>query len=290
MAKKITDKTDYSYSKIRWKDKDYQELHKAYNVFTKEVAKHYKDIPQKALPKVPSYQEVKDSITSRKDLELALSTMKSIKRKDSFELISSEVNPSVKFTKWELQKARRYDYRNQYKLQVAYNKAIKEEVKGAKVETDIYGNPILNSEGKAIARSHLPSNQRKKLESYLEESNVEMLLKAEDYYRKNELLERIYKRGSDTFELEKDRTYKENYLKMFEGYENLDNYEEVIEKLKSVDEKEFFEFIKQNDPEGFTNFQDHYDNRMVQAEFNKFAKRIGVDVDTTYEPVTENIF
>ena len=122
-----------------------------------------------------------------------------------------------------------------------------------------------------MAKVSFSSKYKADLESYLSKSNVEMLMESKDYHRLNELLERIYRRGTDTFEFEKAKQYKENYLKMFEGYENLDNYEAVVDKLKSVDEKKFFEFIKQHDP-SFDNLKDHYDNRMLQIEFNNFAR------------------
>ena len=140
-----------------------------------------------------------------------------------------------------------------------------------------------------MAKVSFSSKYKADLESYLSKTNVEMLMESKDYNRLNSLLERIYRRGTDTFEYEKAKQYKENYLKMLEGYENLDNYEEVKEKLESIDDKQFFAFIKEHDP-SFDNLKDHYDNRMVQVEFNNFARDIGIDIDETYEPVTEEIF
>lgn len=290
MAKKLTNKTSYGYSKIRWKEEDYKRLHKAVNAFNKEVKKHQDLIPSEALPKIKQYKDVKSQIYSRKDLELAISTMENVKKKHAFDLVSSEANKNVKFTKWELQTAKRYDYRNQVKLQTQYNKVLQDIKDSAKVELDTYGNPVLNREGKPIAKTSFPQEGKARLESYLEETNFDMLLRSRDYERSNELLERIYRRGTDEFEFRKAEIYKENYLKMFEGYENLDNYEEVVDKLKSIEAKDFYNFIKENDFEGADNFMDHYDNRMAQVDFNNFARKLGVDVDDTIEPVTENIF
>jgi len=146
MAKKLTNKTSYSYSKIRWSEKDYKALHKAVNTFNREIKKHMGEIPDKALPKTKVYKDVKASIYSRKDLELAISTMNNIKKKNAFDLISSETSPNVKFTKWELQTAKRYDYRNQVKLQTEYNKIISEAKGKAKPMLDIYGNPMLDEQ------------------------------------------------------------------------------------------------------------------------------------------------
>ena len=290
MAKKITNKTSYSFSKIKWTKSDTARLRSAISTFNKEVKKHIGDIPEKAMPKLKNYKDVKSEIYSRKDLELAISTLNKIKNKSAFKLISSEANSNVKITNWELQTAKRYDRRNQIKLQTEYNKVLSDIKATSKPQLDMFGNPILDEQGRPMAKAVFSNEHKAKLENYLSKTNVEMLMEAPDYYRKDELLERIYRRGSDTFEYEKARLYKENYLKMFEGYDNLDNYEEVVEKLKSIDEKDFFKFIKEHDKKGFDNFSDHYDNRMLQVEFNNFAEDIGVEIDETIEPVTEEIF
>lgn len=290
MAKKITNKTSYSFSKIKWSRSDTARLRSAISTFNKAVKNHIGDIPEKALPKLKNYKDVKSEIYSRKDLELAISTLNKIKNKSAFKLISSEANSNVKITNWELQTAKRYDRRNQIKLQTEYNKVLSDIKATSKPQLDMFGNPILDEQGRPMAKAVFSNEHKAKLESYLSKTNVEMLMEAPDYYRKDELLERIYRRGSDTFEYEKARLYKENYLKMFEGYDNLDNYEEVVDKLKSIDEKDFFKFIKEHDKKGFDNFSDHYDNRMLQVEFNNFAEDIGIEIDETIEPVTEEIF
>lgn len=290
MAKKLTDKTSYSYSKIKWTRSDTARLRNAINTFNKEVKKHMDSIPDKALPKLKEYKDVKSTIHSRKDLELAISTMKNIKKKNAFKLISSKENPNVKITNWELQTAKRYDRRNQMKLQIEYNKVISDIRKTSKPQLDIFGEPLLDEQGKPMVKATFSTAQKSKLESYLSKSNVEMLLESRDYERQQDLLERIYRRGTDEFDYKKAKQYKENYLKMFEGYQNLDNYEDVVDKLKSIDPKDFYDFIRDIDKEGSQNFDTHYNNHMVQAEFNNFARDIGIDIDDTYEPVTENIF
>lgn len=290
MAKKLTDKTSYSYSKIKWTRSDTARLRSAINTFNKEVKKHIDSIPSKALPKLKEYKDVKSSIHSRKDLELAISTMKNIKNKNAFKLISSKENPNVKITNWELQTAKRYDRRNQMKLQIEYNKIKSDIRKTSKPQLDIFGEPLLDEQGRPMVKATFSTAQKSKLESYLSKSNVEMLVEARDYERQQDLLERIYRRGTDEFDYKKAKQYKDNYLKMLEGYQNLDNYDEVVEKLESIDPKDFYDFIKDIDREGSDNFKDHYDNRMLQVDFNNFARDLGIDIDDTYEPVTENIF
>lgn len=295
MAKKLTNKTTYGYSKIKWSKSDVARLNNAIRSFNKEVKSHYGEVPDKALPKLKEYKDVKSSIYSRKDLELAISTMKKIKNKSAFKLISSENNPNVKITNWEYQTAKRYDYRNQIKLQTEYNKYISDVKTKSKPQLDMFGNPILDEQGRPMAKATFDTAYKNKLESYLSKTNVEMLMESPDYYRRDELLERIYRRGADQFEYQKAKQFKENYLKMLEGYDNLDNYEEVREKLESISEKDFYDFLVRSgrvdeQEKNYEVIKDQYDNRMLQVEFNKFAEDIGVDIDDTIEPVTEDIF
>lgn len=288
--KKLTNKTEYNYSKMRWKDKDYQNLHKAYNEFVNEVKKHESSLPAKAVPRIPTYKELKSNITSRKDYELTMSILKDIKNENAFDLLESKANPNVKFTKWEYQKAQRYDYRNQVKTQIEYNKVIDSiKNKETKVEKDVYGNPVRDSEGNIVARAIFSDTYKRKLEQQLQETNVEMINKAQDYYRLRELFERTERRGSDTFEFKKAETYKENFLKSIDDWKNLDNYDEVVKKIEKLDSKKFFEFMKDNE-EAYNNLWDYYDNRMTQTQFNEFARKLGVKIDDSIEQVTENIF
>lgn len=293
MAKKLTDKTRYSYSKIKWTKSDTTKLSNAIRTFNKEIKKHLDDIPDKYLPKLKEYQKVKSEIYSRKDLELAISTMKKIKNKNAFDLISSKANSNVKITNWEYQTIKRYDRQNQIKLQIEYNKVLESIQKGeTKIMTDVYGNPIKDKSGNNIAQAVFSDTYKNKLEGYLKESNVEMLLRSEDYYRKDLLLERIYRRGGDMFEYNKAEIYRENYLKSIEDYQDLDNYEEVVDYIKKMDAREFYKKIQKADENGYNNFKDHYDNRMIQADFNVFAKRLGYKFSKSeedIEPVTEPI-
>lgn len=290
-TKKLTSKTSYSYSKIKWTKSDTARLNNAIRTFNKEVKKHLEDIPEKYLPKLKEYQKVKSEIYSRKDLELAISTMKRIKNKNAFNLISSKANSNVKITNWELQTAKRYDRQNQVKLQMEYNKVLESIEKGeTKVMKNAYGEPITDKSGNKIVQAVFSDTYKNKLEGYLKETNVEMLLRSEDNYRKDLLLERIYRRGGDLFEYKKSEIYRENYLRSIEDYQNLDHYEEVVNYIKNMDAREFFKKIQKADENGYNNFSDHYDNRMVQADFNLFAERLGYKFSKSekdIEPVTE---
>ena len=175
-------------------------------------------------------------------------------------------------------------------MQIEYNKVVDSiKNKETKVEKDVYGNPIRDSEGNIVARAVFSDSYKQKLEQQLQETNVEMLRKAEDYYRLRELFERAERRGSDTFEFKKAETYKENFLKSIDDWKNLDNYDEVVKKIQKLDSKKFFEFMKDNE-EAYNNLWDYYDNRMTQTQFNEFARKLGVKIDDSIEQVTENIF
>ena len=104
-----------------------------------------------------------------------------------------------------------------------------------------------------------------------------MLNVSEDSFRTNELIERAIRRGSNKFDFDRDVTYKENYLYSLEDYKSLDFYDEVMEKLKGIDSKDFFKYVKEVD-EDYKHLGEHYKNRMLQADFTSFAEKLGIDI------------
>ncbi len=266
--KKLTNKTEYKYSKIRWRDKDREALNEAWKSFSRSVKKVDR----------PSYfkskQEVLDNIYSRKDYNKALKSLESVKSKGAKELIRySSENENLVMPKWKYDIVKRYDKENQIRFQVNYNKTQLEQQKTSKPQVDIFGKET----GVQIVQ-RLPSEEKSKIESYLlGGTNVDMLKISEDNFRTNELIERAIRRGSNKFDFDRDVTYKENYLKSLEDYQSLDFYDEVIEILRGIDAKDFFEKAKEVD-ENYKSLGEHYKNRMLQADFTLLAEKLGVDI------------
>ena len=56
----------------------------------------------------------------------------------------------------------------------------------------------------------------------------------------------IQKRGTEYWEFKMQVTFKENYLKALEDYENQPFYEELIETIQGLNPADFYEVIKNN--------------------------------------------
>lgn len=266
--KKLTDKTEYKYSKIRWRDKDREALNEAWKSFSRSIKKADR----------PSYfkskQEVLNNIYSRKDYNKALKSLQSVKSKGAKELVHYSVeNENLTMPKWKYEIVKRYDRENQIRLQTNYNKTKQEQMATAKPQIDIFGKET----GVQVVQ-RLPSDEKSKIESMLlGGTNIDMLKASEDNFRTNELIERVIRRGSNRFDFDKDVTYKENYLNSLEDYKSLDFYDEVMEKLQGIDIKDFFNEVKKVDDD-YKNLGEHYKNRMLQADFTLFAEKLGVEV------------
>lgn len=78
-------------------------------------------------------------------------------------------------------------------------------------------------------------------------------------------------------------TYKQNYLQMIKSYNNFDNYDKLINKLKSIENPiEFYKFVSQNELLSDITFM--YDMSMnmgignlnEQANFNRMLESLNI--------------
>lgn len=255
--------------KIKWTRSDIARLSNAVRTFNKEVEKAMETVDKKALPKLIDYQEMKSKIVSRRDLNLALSTLKKIKNKNAFDLEVSVSNPNVKYIHWTKMTAKSYDTRHRKNMQEEIKKIKEAEVK--------FGTPT-EINGQIVIKAQMGSPREKQLEGYLNVPNFRLLETANTYERFNELLDRINRLAYDSSKINMSELYKKNYLQMFEGYEGFDKYDEVVKKLQEMKGEEFYEVLKRID-ENYDDFDYHYGNRMTEAEFNEFASRLGINID-----------
>ena len=276
-VKRLTNKTEFTYSKMRWKDKDYARLNRAWNKFNKKVPK------TERLPYYDTKQSIKSIIYSRQDYDRAISVLESINKKGAFkEVVMSTNNENMRLKKWQQNALKKYNRVNQVRFHTELNKAYEESKKNAVVKTNIYGE-------KQIVQK-LPDSKTTKLEGYvLRGSMYDNLSKSPDMYHFKEDIKVIMKRGTNKFDIDRDIVYKENYMQMFEGYENLDNYKEVTKMLKSIDPKDFYSVVQEIDEEGSKIFDFHYDNRMIQEEFNNYYLALKMKVEKLPQALRKNV-
>ena len=102
------------------------------------------------------------------------------------------------------------------------------------------------------------------------------MIETQKGYEFNALRRRIKKMGASDYEMKKAIIYRENYLKEMEKYSHFENYQELMAKLKSIQNPlKFFEFVSQNELTQDLTYQS--DQYYSQQEFNRFVEMFQIE-------------
>lgn len=206
-------------SLIRWKRSDYVKLGKAVSSFNKKIRELEVD-EAKYLPELKDYKELKNEILSRKELNRIINSL----RRFSIEGMDKKITiPSgEELTKWEYQE-----------LKYARNRAIRRlELEKEQIEE---GNKFIGMGDERISYINAAINNIKSLEQYRGSSF------------KN-ISARINILGSKDYNLKQAKLYKENFLNALEEMSTYDNFDKLINKLKSIKNPiSFYEYVSQNE-------------------------------------------
>lgn len=251
-------------SKIRWKKGDYITLGRAVAEFNKKIDRLERMEGLGYLPEKISYQEAKQKIYSRKELNRIINSLKSFQKEGAEDLVVTQAGTFI--TKWENRQLKQ-----QSKIAIA---RINEEL--AELTTPKEGAKFSFAQ-MGISRVRELERMKEKIESLGTEKD------AEEYRKKAGYIKTI---GTYDFSQRRAEVYRENYMAMIEKtYKNFDNYDKFKEKLDSItDPKQFFEFLKQN--EKLVDITYMYDlaklgigGASTQETFNELLKNIGVDIE-----------
>lgn len=205
-------------SLIRWKKGDYIKLGQAVSRFNK-IIDNLEDDEKDYLPNKENYKDLKDHITSRKELNRVI---KALRRATEENLESTKVFESgEKVSSWEFQeinKARRRAFKN---LNLERANILKDR------ESIGMGDERL-SEIKAIEKSF----------------NVLGLKTGGDFKR---IVSRIFHIGRSDYKLAKDVQFRENFYKALEGINNFQNYDKLKHELDKIkNPTKFYEYVKKS--------------------------------------------
>jgi len=163
-------------------------------------------------------------------------------------------------TKWE--------HKELLKEQRIREKKLKEELQQLK-EPSPYSNA-------GASRYEMGSERARQLEEMLNTTNIQMLERATDLTRFEELRKRIHRLGSEDYYTRANIRFKKNYLETLERYRGYDNYKKLISQLKKIRNPEEFYKLISNSALGMDVFT-FYDENFTQDEFNNLAYDLGVD-------------
>lgn len=205
-------------SLIRWRRGDYIKLGQAVSRFNK-IIKELDTDEREFLPDLKDYKEIKDHITTRKELNRVIN---SLKRVNTENLLNTKILESgEEISKWEFQeinKARKRAFRN------------------------------LNLERESILKDR-PSigmgDERLSEIRAIENSFVTLEFRTGNDLKR--LIQRIFSVGRSDYKLSKDELFRQNFYKALEGISNFQNYDVLKKELDKIkNPTKFYEFVRKS--------------------------------------------
>ena len=205
-------------SLIRWKKGDYIKLGQAVSRFNKIVRELEVD-ERDYLPDLKDYKELKEHITSRKELNRVIN---SLKRVSSENLLERKVFDSgEEISKWEFSEV---------------NKAKKRALKNLQLEKE----NILSS------RPSIGMGEERLSEIRAIEKSFENL-KTSTGSDLKKLVRRIQSVGRTDYKLAEDKLFMDNFYKALEGISNFQNYDILKKELDKIkNPTKFYEYVSKS--------------------------------------------
>ena len=205
-------------SLIRWKKGDYIKLGQAVSRFNKIINELEVD-EIKYLPDLKNYKEIKEHITSRKELNRIIKSLRRANIENLLAVKSFESGEQI--SKWEYQelnKAKRRAFRNLEKEK----------------ESILSGRPSIGMGDERLSEIKAIETSFKALQ---EKTGSDL----------KRVIDRIFSVGRSDYKLSKDKLFMDNFYKALEGVSNFQNYEVLKNELDKIkNPTKFYEFVKQS--------------------------------------------
>lgn len=240
--------------RIRWKKGDYISLGRAVSQFNKKINELNKEEKKLYLPELENYQELKEEITTRKELNRVINSLRRFQKEGAEDLYITE--SGERLSKWE-----RRELGIQSRIaQTRLRRELKE-----------LNEPLENG----YSRAQMGSTRVKEIEAQIK--NLKQIENKQGYAF-NKLKSRLKNVGTSDFNMKRSIVYRENYIKEMEKYKDLDNYDKLLkffEKYKNP--LKFYEAVSQNELTKDLTYQS--DEYFTQQAFNSFLEDLGIDIE-----------
>lgn len=204
-------------NQIRWRHGDYVTLGKAVAKFNRKINELQTEENKLYLPEIQEYSNLKQDITTRKELNRIVKMLKSF-NSDNASLYETE--SGEKITEWEYQQ-------------------IKSNIRTAKRR--------LNQELAGIDKKSQPYTSQEETQIREQLNNLNKFEKLTGY-EFNRFKRRVRSMGSLDYNMRKAIVYRENYMKAIESLSSYENYPAFKKQLDSIrNPMEFYNFIQQSD-------------------------------------------
>lgn len=206
-------------SLIRWKRKDSENLTRAINKFNREVkALKNENI---TLPDKANYNDLRDHITSRKELEEVINSLNSANRRTLTEVQKLSSGETVSS----------YEYNEAIRKKDIATKNLIQEMNKIQGERNITGNRYMGEERITEIQSTLEA-----LDSTFEsKENFERMQKRLDFL------------GRTDYELARNKQFMENFFTALDDISNFENAEMLKKELKKIkNPNKFYDYVKKS--------------------------------------------
>lgn len=209
---------------INWKQGDFVRLGRAVAQFNRKINELQVEENKLYLPETINYKEAKENITTRRELNRLINSLRRFQRQGAEDLYTTQAGEEI--SRWE---------RRELGIQsrIAQTR-LRNELKSLNEPTE-----------SGFSRAQMGSMRAREINAQIKNlKNIEGAVG----FAFNKLRDRLARQGISDYTMKKAIVFRENYLKEMEKYSHFDNYEKLMKKLRSfTNPVSFFNFVSQNE-------------------------------------------
>lgn len=241
-------------SRINWKRGDFVRLGRAVSDFNKKINELNKEERKLYLPEKIDYKEAKENITTRKELNRLINSLRRFQQEGAEDLYITGAGETI--TKWERREL-----------------GIQSRIAQTRLRAELKNLEKPLESG--FSRVQMGSIRAREIEAQIK--NLKQI-ETKRGYEFNALKRRIMSQGASDYTMKKAIVFRENYINEMKKYSHFDNYDKLMKKLNSISNPvSFFNFVSQNELTGDLTYQS--DEVYTQEAFNSFVQDFGIEID-----------
>ena len=241
-------------SRINWKRGDFVSLGRAVAQFNKKINELNREEKKLYLPETINYKEAKENITTRKELNRLINSLRRFQKQGAEDLYKTGAGEEI--SKWERKEL-----------------GIQSRIAQTRLKAELKKLNVPQENG--FSRVQMGSIRAREIEAQIK--NLKQI-ETKAGYEFNMLKRRIASQGASDYTMKKAIVFRENYLNEMKKYSHFDNYDKLMNKLQSLTNPiSFFNFVSQNELAGDITYQS--DETYTQEAFNSFVQDFGIEID-----------
>lgn len=211
-------------SQIRWKQGDYIKLGKAVANFNNKINRLNEEEQRLYLPEIAEYKEIKQNITTRKELNRVLRSLRSFNKEGAEDLYTTQAGEEI--TKWEYNKLNK-------QIKIATGR-LNEEIKELNKPTS-----------SGYSKAQMGSLEYQEILAQIRNLKKLETLSGKAFTR---LKDRISNLGNLDYRMIKATIYRENFMKAIEYSKDLEGYNLLMKKFNRIKNPvNFFNYVQKSD-------------------------------------------